>query len=166
MRPRISRTDVLRGRFRPAAHPIRPPWAIEEARFVDVCTRCEDCTAVCPENILIVGSGGFPVVDFSAGECTFCGVCVETCKPAALVRGDNPPWDLKAVIADSCLAQRGVECRVCGERCDETAIRFSLAAGRVARPSVDRDRCTGCGACQAPCPVGAIAVTHFEEIAA
>ena len=153
-----SRRGFLRGRPRPRVE-IRPPWALPENDFIDRCTRCVDCLGVCSQKILVVGDGGFPTVDFSQRECTFCGDCAAACLPLALVRSDGAPaWNYKAGISDACLAQRGVECRVCGDFCDVRAIRFAPRIGSTPLPAIDTDACTGCGACVAPCPTTAIRI--------
>lgn len=159
---RISRAAFLRGDLHGRRTPIRPPWAIDEETFIDRCTRCDDCAQACPEKIITRGPAGFPAIDFRRGECTFCGDCAAACKPQALhMPRDATPdtaWSIKAVIQPGCLALRRIECRVCGEQCEARAIRFRLAAGAVATPSIDSDLCSGCGACVAPCPVEAISV--------
>jgi len=154
----VSRRGFLRGRPRPKAE-IRPPWALAEAAFIDRCTRCNDCLPACPQAILIAGDGGYPTVDFSRAECTFCGECVKVCRPQALLRdNDRTPWAIKALISDLCLARRGVECRVCGDFCDVRAIRFTPRLGGSPLPEIATEQCTGCGACLAPCPSQAIAI--------
>lgn len=154
----VSRRGFLRGRPRPKAE-IRPPWALAEAAFIDRCTRCNDCLPACPQAILIAGDGGYPTVDFSRAECTFCGECVKVCRPQALLRdNDRTPWAIKALISDLCLARRGVECRVCGDFCDVRAIRFTPRLGGSPLPEIATGQCTGCGACLAPCPSQAIAI--------
>ena len=153
-----SRRGFFRGRPRPKAE-IRPPWALPEASFTDLCTRCNDCLGTCPERIIISGDGGFPAIDFKLGECTFCGDCVTACKPLALLRTDNQAaWTHKAFIAACCLPERGVECRTCGDFCLANAIRFSPRLGGSPIPVIDAEKCTGCGACLAPCPVSAISI--------
>lgn len=145
---------------------MRPPWASVEPVFLSSCSRCDACIDICPTSILIRADGGFPAVDFSFGECTFCGECVAHCAPRALVRtAENvAPWALKASIGQACLAAAGVECRVCGESCPAGAIRFRPRLGGVALPQLDADVCTGCGACLAPCPTRAIVVQADNEI--
>ena len=66
---------------------------------------------------------------------------------------DRPPS-----ITASCLAQRAVECRICGEACGSGAIIFKPRRGGVSQPMLDAARCNGCGDCLAPCPVGAIRI--------
>lgn len=157
-----SRRNLLFGRRpkTPSAPP--PPWAA--ADFFDRCTRCGDCAQTCPTQIIKIGEGGFPSVDFSQGECTFCGDCTSACTPQALQQTDAAPWQLRANISDNCLAEQGVECRICGEACDERAIRFELAIGKVARPHINTEQCTGCGACLAPCPSQSIRLFELTEL--
>lgn len=156
----LSRRGFLGGRIaRPTA--CRPPWALAEKDFLRACTRCNKCIEVCPTKIIASGDGGYPEVRFFQAGCTFCGLCREQCRDGALQldRGTKAaPWLYQAVIGDQCLAQRNVECRICGEQCDAAAIRFSPRLGGPPIPEIDRQRCTGCGACVAPCPVGAVRV--------
>lgn len=95
---------------------------------------------------------GYPQVDFGAGACTFCAECVRVCTPAALRPDEGAaPWSIKASVNEKCLAERGVECRICGEHCDAEAIRFPPPSQRTALPVIDTATCTGCGAvCRLP----------------
>ena len=56
------------------------PWVEDAAQLINNCIQCESCITSCPEDIIVKGDGGFPVVDFSLGECTFCGQCAESCE--------------------------------------------------------------------------------------
>ena len=160
MTTQASRRQFLKGDFRQQQMPVRPPWARSEPEFTSLCDRCGDCVAVCPEQILSSGSGGYPEVDFSAGSCTFCSDCVRACRPAALyVVPGAKPWIPNLSIRESCLALNGVDCRICGEQCESRAIRFIHVLRSVARPHVSGDQCTGCGACVGPCPTGAITLS-------
>ena len=155
----LARRSFFRGRPRPRAE-IRPPWALPEDAFIDRCTRCNDCIPACPQHILIRGDGGYPTVDFSLGECSFCGDCVARCLPRALSRlgPEQPAWGYKAAIGEDCLPRQGVDCRVCGDFCASRAIRFPPRLGGSPVPEIDAAKCSGCGACVAPCPVTAISV--------
>jgi ferredoxin-type protein NapF len=154
-----SRRNFLRGNFSLRQGPLRPPWALAEADFLQACTRCGDCVDACPTHIVVSRDAGYPSIDFAAGECTFCGDCATVCATGALKRsGEQAPWQALAAINEPCLARQRVECRICGDQCAAGAIRFPLRAGGIALPVLDQERCTGCGACVGPCPVQAIAV--------
>lgn len=155
----VSRRQFIRGDFTPRRTPQRPPWALAENAFLSACSGCDACSPVCPTQIIVVVDG-YPEVDFTRGECTFCGACAAVCGDGALLRSDtkSPPWIIKAQIADRCLAQHGIECRICADPCLPKAIRFSPRLGGPPVAEVDAGTCTGCGACVAPCPVAAISV--------
>ncbi|RDH86421.1 MAG: ferredoxin-type protein NapF [endosymbiont of Escarpia spicata] len=162
----VNRTQFLRGDLRGTQSSIRPPWSKAEAEFVEKCERCDDCISECPQHIIQRGPGGFPRIDFSQGGCTFCGDCVKACtyKVLAFFNDLNqPPWPLKAVIADNCLSMQGVVCRSCGEVCDESAIRFKLEVGGKARPLLNSEDCTGCGECFAVCPSQSVTLKPQQQ---
>lgn len=143
--------------------PLRPPWAQQEALFIEHCTRCGDCAAACETHIIKAGSGGFPELDFQQGECTFCQNCVSVCPTGALSLATETPFQSQIAISESCLALKGVMCRSCEDQCDAEAIRFTLQVGGVARPEINTDACTFCGACVAPCPTQAIAIHSHSK---
>ena len=151
---------------------IRPPWALPELEFQEVCTRCNACIEVCPTGLLIKGAGTYPEADFTPGRatdgCTFCGDCLTVCKDMALRQiPDQAPWAIRVVFESNCLAEQNVVCRTCGEFCDVGAIRFPPMLGGVAKPHLDESACTGCGACLADCPTRAIRITpsNFPSLA-
>lgn len=154
--PSPSRRAFLRGRVR-AETPLRPPWALAEGDFTNMCTACHACLSACPEKVLVRGSGGYPVFDPGRGECTFCGACEAACEPRALQRdAGQAPWTLVAHASGACLPLQGVVCRSCRDACGEDAIAF--APGALQAPAIDTDRCTGCGACVGTCPASAISL--------
>lgn len=159
------------GRTRPAPH--RPPWSLAERDFRETCTGCGDCIAACPERILVADTRAMPVVDFDHGQiepgggaCTFCGRCGDACRSGALLapeaRAASVPWAFAAVVSDACLARQGIMCQSCKDACGDGAIRFAYLNGRVAVPVIDLGTCTGCGACQAPCPAGAVSFQRMD----
>ncbi len=157
----LSRRNLLRGKAASAPPPIRPPGSIAESLFVDGCTACGDCAAICPQDIIFRGSGGYPEVDFRRGACTFCGQCIDVCLEDVLLHAVQPPWRLELRLEDNCLAQRQVVCQTCGDACDAEAIRFRPQIGIVAIPHIDEDSCTGCGACIAACPENALRAVAY-----
>ncbi len=154
----LARRGLFRGRLRVAEPPVQLPWSVAWPQFSTGCTRCGDCLAACPEQILVKGEGGFPTVDFQRGECTFCGDCVAACKEPLFRPASETPWQYKASIAANCLANSQVYCQRCQDSCEPRAIRFIPTLGRVPTPVIELDSCNGCGACVQDCPVGSIKV--------
>ncbi|RVT88735.1 ferredoxin-type protein NapF [Inhella crocodyli] len=148
--------------FRPSAAQRavqRPPGAVAEAVFERRCTRCDACIKACPPQVIRRGGGGFPEMQFAQAGCDACGACVSACEPGALqAPAVFEGW--AARFGAACLAQRGVECRVCGEACDARAIRFPPRLGQVAQPVLTAEACTGCGACVGGCPTQAISMAR------
>jgi len=139
--------------------PIRPPWALPEARFLSTCTQCAECVKICPEKILVKGVDGYPQVSFDSRGCTFCGKCVVVCNDNALYRTRSArPWSLTLNFSDNCLSAQGLTCRVCADVCVPQAISFAEAD--TGWPAVAMELCTGCGNCVNPCPVQAISLAR------
>ena len=150
--------QFLRGDYSGRNNPIRPPWALPEDSFTELCERCGDCIDKCPTRIIHPGRGSFPVIDFTSGECLFCGDCVDACKPAALKKLDgHKPWSVTATVnRKTCLAYKNVECRSCYDPCEAGVIKMTPRIGGVSTPELNGALCTGCGACFTVCPVKAI----------
>ena len=168
MNQNISRSELLQGRFNAKNRPLRPPWSIPAARFLELCNQCGDCIKKCPTGIIQSGRGNYPLIDFNRGECLFCADCVTTCQTGAL-RHDahSPAWSISASIDNErCLAYKSVECRSCFDPCEQRAIEMRYRIGAVAIPLLDPQRCNGCGACYSPCPVNAIEMQNPVEVAA
>jgi ferredoxin-type protein NapF len=165
-----SRRAFLFGAQKPRVHALRPPWSVPESDFANACTGCGDCIAACPESILALDPDQLAYVDFTRGQnaCTFCAACAETCQVPAFLGAEErmavAPWTLRAQVGEACLTHAGVMCQSCKDACGDGAIRFSYGAGRVARPVIDLASCTGCGACQAPCPANAISFAMTEPL--
>jgi len=164
MQRTINRSQFLSGDFKGLHQPIRPPWALPEAQFIDRCTRCGECIKACPYTIIKEGRGKFPLVDFSLHGCNFCRQCLDVCEPKALTdtNAEDSPWLLKASILPACLSLNAVVCRSCGEACEERSISFRLEPGGIARPQLDIETCTGCGECFAVCPVKSVEISPVK----
>lgn len=165
MSAQVNRMQFLRGDFAGKEKPLRPPWAINESLFLEVCTQCGECISHCPTHIIRAARANFPVVDFNSGECLFCEQCIEVCEPHALLKArQSLPWSIKASIKeDVCIAHQGVECRSCYDPCDVRAITMPPRPGGISIPAVNTINCTGCGACFSVCPVQAISISNLNE---
>ncbi len=154
-----SRRNLLSGRLaREVA--LRPPWAGEEMRFLDLCDRCGACSRECPKGIIRMGDGGYPEMDFSVGGCDFCEVCAAVCKAEALSIEARSPWQQVARVGEECFSERGVICRSCGEVCEMEAIRFQQVVGGITHVSLELESCNGCGECVSICPAHAITINR------
>ena len=136
---------------------FRPPGAIHEDKFNDVCSKCNKCVEACPENVIIRSNGkdggteGTPLLRPNHGACTLCGDCMDVCPTGALKK--TPVGEIRIGIAmiepDTCLGYLGKSCRVCHDACplEPNAIDFEATV-----PKVDSRICTGCGLCVHDCP--------------
>jgi len=162
MPAQVSRMQFLRGDFKGKEIPLRPPWAIDENLFTEICINCGECISQCPTHIIKQGRANYPVVDFNNGECLFCEQCVDSCKPRALLKtAQSRPWSIKASVnQDVCIGHQGVECRSCYDPCETRAITMQPQLGGVSIPVINANNCCGCGACFSVCPVSAITINR------
>ena len=127
-------------------------------RFAQKCTACRLCEANCPAKIIVPAPGGDgPVrLDLSRGACKYdCNRCSAICPTGALkplkledkrrTKIAEAEFDPKVCIA----FQTEDKCGRCAKACPTGAIK--LRKNGTPKP-VDKNRCIGCGACQAACP--------------
>jgi ferredoxin-type protein NapG len=151
---------------------LRPPGALAEDDFVAACVRCGLCVRDCPYDTLTLASlgdgvpTGTPYFIARQVPCEMCDdiPCVVACPTGAL---DEKLTDINdaemgvAAITDTrnCLNYQGLRCDVCYRVCPliDEAIRLVRSAnvrtGKHAHfiPTVDADKCTGCGKCERAC---------------
>ncbi len=157
-----SRTDKLRAKTdHEFSHWLRPPGALEEAHFAEVCKRCGSCVEVCPADaIFALGesaglSAGTPMIDPDRIACVVCDglQCTHVCPSgalSALVDAAQIRMGLAQVYAPVCVRSSQENCTICVDRCPigESALFFSDDGP----PTVVNTGCVGCGICQQYCP--------------
>lgn len=154
----------------PPAKPfVRPPGAVAEAAFLNLCTRCDDCVKACPEWVVRKTGPefgkrleGYPMLMPAQNPCVFCtGLpCIAACKTGALVppaAGAFVRIGLAVVDNARCYMGQGQPCDYCVKECPVKPKAISVAA-RGLSAGVNADLCTGCGECAQICPANAISI--------
>lgn len=147
------------------ANPLRPPGALEEEDFLSRCSRCGRCIKTCPSQCirpmpLASGAGLFlsPHIIPRQARCELCQQCQQICPTGAIARVPIPQVLMGRAVIDhsQCLGwAHGKLCLVCKEQCPQHAIDSDSQN----RPSVQKEKCVGCGGCENACPVDPAAIT-------
>ena len=148
---------------------VRPPGAVAEADFLNLCTRCDDCIKACPEWVVRKTGPefgklleGYPILLPAQNPCLFCtGLpCITACKTGALeapAPGAAVRIGQAVVNAQMCYMGQGQPCDYCVKECPVRPKAISLGA-RGLPAIVDASACTGCGECAQICPANAITI--------
>ena len=157
---------------------IRPPGAVPEAKFLDLCLRCSQCVSICSTTgaclqpaVSEAGLEGLwtPVAMMRQGYCEYnCTLCGEVCpsgaiKPLSLEVKRTTKMGLAFIDRDRCIPYyKEEDCLVCQEHCPtpDKAIKFKIiqiekeGESRMLKlPYVDENLCIGCGICETKCPI-------------
>ena len=115
------------------------------------CLGLGTCVAKCPFGAIEIEDGVAKVDD---EKCVGCGVCESVC-PKGLISLKTRKkvaevvcmsTDKGSVLKDIC-ANGCIGCKICEKKCEFDAIKVENNLARI-----DRDKCTGCGACADACP--------------
>lgn len=164
---------------------IVPPGAISLKHLQQHCTGCQLCVSACPNNVLRPSSDMHhfmqPELSFEKGHCRpECHACSDVCPAGAIIklgsthdesmaRKANTKIGRAVVILENCIAySNGTNCGNCSRQCPSQAIAMVPKDPDDRRsikiPTVNDERCIGCGACENLCPVRPFSAIHVEGI--
>lgn len=173
-------TEVLPKKAPNRKTPITPFGSESVEKFYKHCTACQLCVTVCPNNVLRPSSRlehlMQPEMSFEKGYCRpECVKCSEVCPAGAILKitpEEKTEWKVgtAGVDYDLCVVNRdGVSCGNCAHHCPVGAIRMvrknpdDEKSPRI--PSVNEEKCIGCGACENLCPsrpISAITINGYS----
>ncbi len=155
------------------AVPIKPVGSQSIRRFTQLCTSCQLCVTACPQHVLRPSTDlrtlMQPEIQYDQGYClTGCTRCADICPTGAILpvtKTDKTAWQIgHAVwIRENCVVETdGVSCGNCARHCPTGAIMMVENDFGQHIPTVDTERCIGCGHCEYVCPARPFSAIYVE----
>lgn len=156
---------------------LKPAGSGSLKHFTDHCIACQLCVTSCPNHVLrpslALETFMQPEMSYEKGYCRpECTRCSEVCPAGAIVpvtKEEKSSTQIGHAVVDylSCVAaSEGKKCGNCARHCPAGAIRMVKKdpddPETVRIPSVNAERCIGCGACEYNCPVSPLSAIHVE----
>ena len=157
--------------------PLVPAGALSLKNFSDHCTACQLCVSVCPNHVLRPSTSIMtlmqPEMSYERGYCRpECTKCSDVCpagaiRPVTVEEKSSIQIGHAVVCLDNCVVNTdGVSCGNCARHCPAGAIRMVRKnpddPGSLRIPTVNEERCIGCGACENLCPARPFTAIHVE----
>ena len=157
--------------------PVVPAGAKSLKNFGNHCTGCQLCVSVCPNQVLSPSTDletlMQPQMSFERGYCRpDCNKCSQVC-PAGAIKPisveEKSSVQIGHAVVDPALCVMvtdGVKCFHCARKCPAHAIKYvnidpnDKNSPRI--PTVNEEKCIGCGACENHCPARPVAAIHVE----
>ena len=156
--------------------PITPPGSISANHMQHHCTACQLCVTSCPNHVLRPSTDLTrfmqPTLSFEIGYCRpECTRCSQVCPTGAIkpitkeektfIHVGHAVW-----VKDNCVVfTDGVSCGNCARHCPTEAIQmvnYEHNGTTVQVPSVNENKCIGCGACENLCPSRPFSAIYIE----
>ena len=147
-------------------YPISPPGSVSIEHFTNFCTACHLCISACPTQVLQPSLSEYglegilqPHLDNQHSFCNYdCVVCSEVC-PSGAIRSLSIDEKHKTqigevqLVLDNCVVTtKYKDCGSCAEHCPTQAVHMIPWEKGLKIPTLNREICIGCGACEYACP--------------
>ena len=157
--------------------PLVPAGSLSLKNFSDHCTACQLCVSVCPNQVLRPSTSLMtlmqPEMSYERGYCRpECTKCSDVCpagaiRPITVEEKSSIQIGHAVVCLDNCVVNTdGVSCGNCARHCPAGAIRMVRKdpddPKSLRIPTVNEERCIGCGACENLCPARPFTAIHVE----
>ena len=154
-----------------------PPGALSLKNMKTHCTACQLCVSACPNNVLRpsdkLSSFMQPEMSFERGYCRpECVECSQVCPASAIkpiTTADKSATSIGVAvwIKENCVVNRDeIQCHRCEMSCPTGAITLvSTDTGysdSLMIPTIDKELCIGCGACEYQCPARPFSAIYVE----
>ena len=158
--------------------PVVPAGARSLSNFRTRCTGCQLCVSQCPNDVLRPSTDLMhlmqPVMSFEKGYCRpECTSCSDVCPTGAITKILK---EEKAVTKkgqafwvhwNCVVCSDGVSCGNCARHCPAEAIEmvpYESETPNLFVPSVNENKCIGCGACEYVCPARPLSAIYVEGV--
>ena len=157
--------------------PITPPGSVSARNLFNHCTGCQLCISVCPNQVLRPSKNLLnlmqPEISYERGYCRpECTRCSEVCPTGAInlitkeektsIQIGHAVWSFH----DCIVTTDKVHCGNCARHCPNGAIEMipidENDPNSLSCPSINTERCIGCGACEYVCPAHPNSAIHVE----
>ena len=152
---------------------LKPAGSNSVKNFSKHCTSCQLCVSECPNQVLRPSTGLQtllqPEMSFERGYCRpECTRCSDVCpsgaiRPITVAEKSSISIGYAVVVKQNCLAAKGENCGNCAAKCPAGAIKMvsDPSTGHTI-PTVNENRCIGCGKCEYLCPVRPFSAIYVE----